>query len=142
MRPSLSCRGFRGTWNLEPGTWNLEPGTWNLEPGTWNALGDDQRLACDRAPTKGSRASKWYVVVLAQNQVLMEPEDIKRIAQAALCETPGKQVEVSLVVRQDSTWIILLRSGEEEWAVKVEESAQSTPESIQLELEAEIRKLF
>ena len=72
----------------------------------------------------------------------MEPEDIKRIAQAALCETPGKQAEVSLVVRQDSTWIILLRSGEEEWAVKVEESAQSTPESIQLELEAEIRKLF
>lgn len=113
-----------------------------VEPGTWNALGDDQRLACDRAPTKGSRASKWYVVVLAQNQVLMEPEDIKRIAQAALCETPGKQAEVSLVVRQDSTWIILLRSGEEEWAVKVEESAQSTPESIQLELEAEIRKLF
>ena len=72
----------------------------------------------------------------------MEPEEIKRITQKALCETPGKQAEVSLVVKQDSLWVILLRSGEDEWAVKVKETVQSTEESIQLDLEREIRKLF
>ncbi len=72
----------------------------------------------------------------------MEPEEIKRLTRKALCETPGKEAEVSLVVQQDSLWFILLRSGEEEWAVKVKETAQSTDESIQQDLESEIRKLF
>ena len=72
----------------------------------------------------------------------MEPEDIKRITQAALCETPGKQAEVSLVVKQDSVWVVLLRIGEEEFAVKVQETARSTSDSIQRALEAQIRKLF
>ena len=72
----------------------------------------------------------------------MEPEEIKRITQAALCETPGKQAEVNLVVKQDSVWVVLLGIGEEEFAVKVEETLQSTSESIQQALEAQIRKLF
>ena len=72
----------------------------------------------------------------------MEPEEIKQIALKALCETPGKEAAVSLVVKQDSRWVILLRIGEEELAVKVEETSQSTRESIQRELEREIRKLF
>jgi hypothetical protein len=71
-----------------------------------------------------------------------EPEEIKRIAEAALCETPGKEAEVSLVVEQGSARGVLLRVGEEELAVKVEETSQSTSESIQRTLEAQIRKLF
>ncbi len=72
----------------------------------------------------------------------MDPEAIKRITRKALGETPGKEAEVSLVVQQDSLWFILLRSGDEEWAVKVKETDQSTDESIQQDLEREIRKLF
>lgn len=72
----------------------------------------------------------------------MELDEVRQLAQQALCETSGKQAQVSLVIKQGSMWVILLRIGEDELAVKVEDTLKATPGAIQRELEAEIRKLF
>ncbi|MDA2924427.1 hypothetical protein MYX65_07185, partial [Acidobacteria bacterium AH-259-L09] len=62
--------------------------------------------------------------------------------EEALQETPGKEAQVSLVIKRDSVWMILLRSKDEELAIKVDETPQSTPESMKQNIIQQIRRLF
>ncbi|MDA2938218.1 hypothetical protein MYX75_08160, partial [Acidobacteria bacterium AH-259-A15] len=62
--------------------------------------------------------------------------------EEALRETPGKEAQVSLVIKRDSVWMILLRSKDEELAIKVDETPQSTPESMKQNIIQQIRRLF
>ena len=69
-------------------------------------------------------------------------EQIKAMVEEALQETPGKEAQVSLVIKRDSVWMILLRSKDEELAIKVDETPQSTPESMKQNIIQQIRRLF
>ncbi|MDA2928526.1 hypothetical protein MYX84_01045 [Acidobacteria bacterium AH-259-O06] len=72
----------------------------------------------------------------------MTEEQIKAMVEEALQETPGKEAQVSLVIKRDSVWMILLRSKDEELAIKVDETPQSTPESMKQNIIQQIRRLF
>ena len=72
----------------------------------------------------------------------MTEEEIRTIMEEALPCTSAKESQISLVVKQSSTWVIVLCNGQEEVAIKVEATPDSTPSSLQQEFVQEVAKLF
>ena len=62
--------------------------------------------------------------------------------QEALPETSAMEAEINFIVNQSSNWIIVLRSGEEEVAVRVAAAPDSTSDSLRQEFIREVAKLF
>ncbi len=62
--------------------------------------------------------------------------------QEALPETSAKEAEISFIVNQSSSWVIVLRSGQEEVAVRVAAIPDATPDSLRQEFIQEVAKLF
>lgn len=72
----------------------------------------------------------------------MTEEEIRRIMEEALLYTSAKDSQISLVVKQSSAWVIILQDGQEEVAIKVESTPNSTPSSLQKDFIQEVSKLF
>ena len=72
----------------------------------------------------------------------MTEEEVRRIVQEALPETSAKEAEISFIVNQSSSWVIVLRSGQEEVAVRVAAIPDATPDSLRQEFIQEVAKLF
>ena len=73
---------------------------------------------------------------------MVTEEDVRGSIQEALPETSAKEAEISFIVNQSSDWIIVLRSGKEEVAVRVAATPDSTPDSLRQEFIQEVAKLF
>ncbi len=72
----------------------------------------------------------------------MTEEDVREIMQEALSETSAREAEISFIVNQSSSWIIVLRNGGEEVAVRVATTPDSAPDSLRQEFIQEVAKLF
>lgn len=72
----------------------------------------------------------------------MTEETIKRLILEALRETPGKAATISLILRQDSVWMVLLEENGEELAIRINENEVDGEESAKRILAEQIRMLF
>ncbi|HLV02163.1 MAG TPA: hypothetical protein VKZ59_12900 [Acidobacteriota bacterium] len=75
-------------------------------------------------------------------QTAMTEETIRRLVLEALSETPGKAATISLIVRKDNLWMILLEECGEELAIRVNENEVDGDESAKRILAEQIRMLF
>ncbi len=74
---------------------------------------------------------------------MMSPDEVRRIVEEALPETSARNLEARLVLKEEpSTWIIMLGKDEQEWVVRVEETGDSTPESLRGDVIEQVRRLF
>jgi hypothetical protein len=72
----------------------------------------------------------------------MTEEEVLKIAEEALPETSAKGAEISFIVNDSSTWVIVLDSQGEELAVRVAETPESTSEYFRRKFIYEVSKLF
>ena len=60
----------------------------------------------------------------------------------ALSYTSAKDSQISLVVKQPSAWVIISQDGQEDVAIRIELTSNSTPSSLQKDFIQEVSKLF
>ncbi len=72
----------------------------------------------------------------------MTEEEVRKIMEEALPYTSAKDSQISLVVKQSSAWVIILQDSQEEVAIRVELTPNSTPSSLQKDFIQEVSRLF